>query len=103
MDATKHTKTAKAHVNAGYPTSTLFVLYFNDKNRLLTRKHYLHTVCVKPYPNYINLEQFEVTDIFYTRKTLTICSKSANKPSTRCVRTACYKLSTSLEQAVNNL
>ena len=29
--------------------------------------------------------------------------KSANKPSTSCVRTACYKLSTSLEQAVNNL
>ena len=39
----------------------------------------------------------------YTRKNLTTCSKSANKPSTSCVRTACYKLSTSLEQAVNNL
>ena len=38
-----------------------------------------------------------------TRKNLTTCSKSANKPSTSCVRTACYKLSTSLEQAVNNL
>jgi hypothetical protein len=30
------------------------------------------------------------------------CNKSANKPSTSCVRTACHKLSTSLEQAVNN-
>ena len=39
----------------------------------------------------------------YTRKNLTTCSKSADKPSTSCVRTACYKLSTSLEQAVNNL
>ena len=39
----------------------------------------------------------------YTRKNLTTCSKSANKLSTSCVRTACYKLSTSLEQAVNNL
>ena len=39
----------------------------------------------------------------YTRKNLTTCSKSANKPLTSCVRTACYKLSTSLEQAVNNL
>ena len=29
--------------------------------------------------------------------------KSANKPSTSCVRMACYKLSTSLEQVVNNL
>ena len=29
--------------------------------------------------------------------------KSANKPSTSCVRTACPKLSTSMEQAVNNL
>ena len=39
----------------------------------------------------------------YTSKNLTTCSKSANKPSTSCVRTACYKLLTSLEQAVNNL
>ena len=38
-----------------------------------------------------------------TRKNLTTCSKSANKPLTSCVRTTCYKLSTSLEQAVNNL
>ena len=38
-----------------------------------------------------------------SRKNLTTCSKSANKSSTSCVRTACYKLSTSLEQAVNNL
>ena len=43
------------------------------------------------------------SDLFYTRKNLTTCSKSANKPSTSCVRTACYKLSTSLEQAVINL
>jgi hypothetical protein len=39
----------------------------------------------------------------HTRKNLTSCGKSANKPSTSCVRTACPKLSTSLEQAVNNL
>jgi hypothetical protein len=38
----------------------------------------------------------------YTRKNLTSCSKSGNKSSS-CVRTACPKLSTSLEQAVNNL
>jgi hypothetical protein len=38
----------------------------------------------------------------YRRKNLTPC-KSANKPSTICVRTACPKLSTSLKQAVNNL
>ena len=38
----------------------------------------------------------------YTRKNLTICSKSANKPSTSCLGTACYKLSTILEQVVNN-
>ena len=30
-------------------------------------------------------------------------TQSANKLSTSCVRTACPKLSTSLEQAVNNL
>ncbi len=34
---------------------------------------------------------------------LTACSKSANKPSTSCVRTACPKLSISMQQAVNNL
>jgi hypothetical protein len=39
----------------------------------------------------------------YKRKYLASCSKSANKPSTSCVRTACPKLSTSLEQSVNNL
>ena len=39
----------------------------------------------------------------YTRKNLTTCSKSASKPSTICVRTACYKWSTSLEQAADNL
>jgi hypothetical protein len=39
----------------------------------------------------------------YTRKNLASCSKSANKPSTSCVRTACPKLLTSMEQAVNNL
>jgi cobyrinic acid a,c-diamide synthase len=39
----------------------------------------------------------------YTHKNRTSCSKSANKPSTSCVRTACPELSTSLEQAVNNL
>ena len=38
-----------------------------------------------------------------TRKNLTSCSKSASKSSTSCVRIACPKLSTSLEQAVNNL
>ena len=43
------------------------------------------------------------SSFIYTRKNLTTCSKSANKPSTSCVRTACYELSTSLEQAVNNL
>jgi hypothetical protein len=37
-----------------------------------------------------------------TRKNLTSCSKSANKPSTSCVRTACPKLSTSMEQLVYN-
>ena len=38
----------------------------------------------------------------YTRKNLT-CGRFVNKPSTSCLRTACHKLSTSLEQAVNNL
>ena len=49
------------------------------------------------------LEKLNLLKKRYTRKNLTTCSKSANKPSTSCVRTACYKLSTSLEQAVNNL
>ena len=39
----------------------------------------------------------------YVKITHLVRSKSANKLSTSCVRTACPKLSTSLEQAVNNL
>ena len=39
----------------------------------------------------------------FTHVKISTCSKSANKPSTSCVRTACFKLSTSFEQAVNNL
>jgi hypothetical protein len=38
----------------------------------------------------------------YTRKNLTSCSTSANKPSTSCVRIACPKLSTSMEQLVKS-
>ena len=34
---------------------------------------------------------------------LIACSKFANKPSRSCVRTACPKLSTSMQQAINNL
>ena len=49
------------------------------------RYHTLHTIIYHVIP-------------YYTRKNLTSCSKSANKPSTSCVRTACPKLSTSLEQ-----
>ena len=43
------------------------------------------------------------TNVVLLRKNLTTCSQSENKPSTSCVRTACYKLSTSLEQFVNKL
>ena len=39
----------------------------------------------------------------HTRENFAACNKSTNKPSTSCVGTACYKLSTSLEQAVNDL
>ena len=38
----------------------------------------------------------------YTCKSLTSCSKSAKKLSTSCLRTACPKLSTSMEQLVNS-
>ena len=34
----------------------------------------------------------------YTRKNLTTCNKSADKPSTRCVRTACSKVVNKLFQ-----
>ena len=40
------------------------------------------------------------SDPDYTRKNLTTGSKSANKPLTSCLRTACYKLSTRLEQLI---
>ena len=63
------------------PGPLLFVLYTNDMPRSLK----------------------STTPFLYTRKILTTCSKSADEPLTSCVRTACYKLSTSLEQVVNNL
>jgi hypothetical protein len=50
-----------------------------------------------------SLQKTYDTECLYTRKILTSCNKSANKLSTSCVRTACPKLSTGLEQAVNNL
>ena len=42
-------------------------------------------------------------DSYYTRRNLTTCNKSADKLSTRCVRTACPKLSTSSFKLVDNL
>ena len=66
-------------VQVGFPVNSLATLVF----------------CLTGVPN-CKLEK-------YTHKNLTTCRKSANKPSTSCVRTACYKLSTSLEQVVNNL
>jgi hypothetical protein len=59
---------------------------------LLNKYYMLRMLCDK-----------RVYRLLYRRKSLTSCSKSANKPSTSCLRTACPKLSTSLEQAVNNL
>jgi hypothetical protein len=38
-----------------------------------------------------------------TRKNAQVCYKSVHKLLTRCVRTACHKLSTGLEQLVDNL
>ena len=54
------------------------------------------------YTSYNFLYVSTLTEI-YTGKNLTSCSKSANKPSTSCVSTACPNLSTRLGQAVNNL
>ena len=57
-------------------------------------------------PKYMSLLLVVINSVLqrtYTRKNLTTCSKPANKPLTSGLRTACYKLSTSLEQVVNNL
>ena len=45
----------------------------------------------------------EMRLVTYCVLAATTCSKSANKLSASCVPMACYKLSTSLEQVVNNL
>ena len=42
--------------------------------------------------SFADLLQLVETTCNYTRKNLTTCSKSANKPSTSFVRTACCKL-----------
>ena len=52
---------------------------------------------------YTYISQLKTTSSNYIRKNLPSCNKFVNKPSTSCLRTACRKLSTSLEQAVNNL
>ena len=56
---------------------------------------------VKDLPDAMHdLTGVDITKVTCTR--LTSCSESANKPSTICVYNACYKLSSSLEQAINN-
>ena len=78
---------------------TLYVLKISGKIFEYHLKNHLHFPKgeVKQSPRLTSLNDK------YTRKNLRTCTRSANKPSTSCVRTACYKLSTSLEQAVNNL
>ena len=55
-------------------------------------------------PSFIDLamplapDQIEGEVLTYTRKNLTTCKKSADKPSTRCVRTACSKVVNKLFQ-----
>jgi hypothetical protein len=49
------------------------------------------------------LRKVRVIGILLTRKNFTSCNKFVNKPSTSCFRTACHKLSTVLEQLVDNL
>ena len=39
----------------------------------------------------------------YTRKNAQVCYKSVHNLLTRCIRTACHKLSTGLEQLVTTL
>ena len=47
------------------------------------------TTCNNSTPKHTQVAARLVT--WYTRKNLTTCNKSADKPSTRCVRTACTK------------
>ena len=60
-------------------------------------------VCHIPLFNLNPISCILCSYVAYTLKSLTSCNKSANKLSTRCIRTACHKLSTGLEQLVDNL
>lgn len=60
MDATKHAKTAKVYVNAGYPTSMLLLFHI----LMMKIAGYVTTIVTKLY-SYKNLEQFEVTLILF--------------------------------------
>jgi hypothetical protein len=75
-------------------TSTLYHFCY-----IMTVSDLFEQPCYKSAVGLLQLVRFYV----YTRKNPTSCNKFVNKPSTSCLRTACHKLSTSLEQAVNNL
>ena len=51
-----------------------------------------------PPPSYLTICFWGKRRPNYTRKNLTTCNKSADKPSTRCVRTACTKFVNKLFQ-----
>ena len=57
--------------------------------------------CHKSAAGLLQLVRFYAAS--YTRKNAQVCYKSVYKLLTRCIRTACHKLSTGLEQLVDNL
>jgi hypothetical protein len=78
-----------------------------NKSENINRLLQLLTACSKLVDNLGQAVQTQLVDgllpdllqdVRFLRVYTPSCSKSANKPSTSCVRTACPKLSTSLEQ-----
>ena len=82
---------------------SVLVKHHKQRNKHVFSSVYLGEIVLETNYNDVRVIRFYYTISSYTRKNLTTCSKSTNKLSTSCVCTACYKLSTSLEQAVDNL
>ena len=79
-----------------------------DQARLMTLQAARCIDCMgtKRARKQVSMLTWHLSNVFYTRKNLVSCSKSANKSSTSCVRTACPKLSTSFNKLLttcNNL
>ena len=73
MDATKHAKTAKVHVNAGYPTSMVFLVAVLKIQKNICTHYMLSQSLVAPiwicWETFLNWEAQNIYGLFAGKKT----------------------------------